>query len=39
MKRTGGKTLGNISIFQRKYDWFIRKTITPICRIYGKTEE
>ena len=35
MKLYRRKTLGNISIFQRKYDWFIRKTITPICRIYG----
>ena len=21
---------------QRKYDWFIRKTVTPICRIHGE---
>jgi len=31
-------TVGNISIFQRKYDWVIRKTVTPICRIHGKSK-
>ena len=28
--------MGNISIFARKYDWIIRKTVTPICRTYVK---
>ena len=28
--------MGNTSIFKRKYDWIIRKTVTPICRIHGK---
>ena len=35
---TRGKKVGNISIFTRKYDWFIRKTVTPICRIHGKSK-
>ena len=25
-------------IFKRQYDWTIRKTVTPICRIHGKSK-
>ena len=30
------KRWSNISIFTRKYDWIVRKTVTPVCRTYGK---
>ena len=31
--------MGNLSIFKRQYDWIIRKTVTPICRIHGKPKD
>ena len=30
---------GRLIFFKRFYDRFIRKIITSICRVYGKTEE